>query len=511
MGKALETEVVQEKALVKHYGEALEVSREQLEKALPPGESIERLIQTCRNAVARNPDLQRCTMASLVQCAMDLAEWGLYTGGALAEAHIVPFNVKVKQPDGRDQYENRATVLPDWKGLLKLAMQHPDVQDVQAHPIYENDEFDYQLGGAPEVTHKPCWKGDPGPLIGAYMVAWLANGLRHIEVMSREQIDAIRRQSKSSDSPAWKHHYPEMSRKVVLKRGVKALPRARLLAQAVERDNEVYGLTDENLAGPRRIGDAEIVTPQLPETGTVNLDDLQPGEPEPKAESDGGYLDSQGLPVSKEELAASFRGDVEPPETEQPPSPAEPQAPGDQEDDEASKIINMREAQTVALCRALGALGCTGAALSPVRWLVRQGTVQNLNGLTAWLRDTPENEALAVERMGPNVYAELRRALGIEVPEPQAPAEAQAPASPEPPEEPEAPTGPPLLTVRLLSPGEQTQSKGWRTVAEVKDPQGSDRIVWEHLDSKELGCGCPKFKATQACAHVEAYKVKAPG
>ena len=241
----------EEKAIVKWteptrnletFGIVLEETRDKIEALLPEGVPLKRFIQTFRNVIGRDPTLLRCSPKDLMDVCMRLAELGLYAGGTLPEAHVVVFNVtdddghKVPMPQ----------VIVDYKGLAKLALQHPSVLAVDAQIVCEGDEFSYEQGTDPRIVHKPAWKGDrtEQQIVGAYAVAWL-NGGRHVcEVLNRQQLENIRSKSKAPNSPAYRAFPDEMYRKAAFRRLSKWLPKSPRLYAAIELMDEAEGLRD---------------------------------------------------------------------------------------------------------------------------------------------------------------------------------------------------------------------------------------------------------------------------
>jgi recombination protein RecT len=67
---------------------------------LPKHITPERLFKTLLVAANRNPDILKCTQASVLETINRAAELGLDLSGTLGEAYPVPFNNKVKTRDG---------------------------------------------------------------------------------------------------------------------------------------------------------------------------------------------------------------------------------------------------------------------------------------------------------------------------------------------------------------------------------------------------------------------------
>lgn len=214
--------------------------QEQLKQALPPSVSVERFTRTAKLAVQLNPDLidvqdKQSIFTSLVRCAFD----GLIPDGRQAAL------VKVKE-----RGKERVSYWPMIGGLRFIAANHG--YSLEAHCVYANDAFDWELGFEPRVTHRPpSLAEDRGELIGAYAVATrLADGRKFVDVMSRGEIEAIRAKSPSArfDWSPWNTSTSEMYRKTPARRLFKQLPLGDLderETRVIASDAEVDEATSE--------------------------------------------------------------------------------------------------------------------------------------------------------------------------------------------------------------------------------------------------------------------------
>ena len=115
------------------------------------------------------------------------------------------------------------------------------MQSIQAQCVYENDEFEYELGLNSKLIHKPSL-GDRGELILVYAMFKLENNGYAFEVMSKADIDAhAQKYSKgftSSYSP-WKTNYEEMAKKTVIKKVLKYAPLKTDFLRAITSDETI--------------------------------------------------------------------------------------------------------------------------------------------------------------------------------------------------------------------------------------------------------------------------------
>lgn len=226
----------------------------QLREALPPSVSLERFTRTAKLAVQLNADLldvpdKKSLFTSLVRCAFD----GLIPDGR--QAALVKVKVKGKE---------QVSYWPMVGGMRYIAANHG--YSLEAHCVYANDEFDWELGYEPRVTHKPPpLSSDRGDLIGAYAVATrLADGRKFIDVMSRGEIEEIRGKSPSArfDWSPWNTSTSEMYRKTPAKRLFKQLP----LGDLEEHEHRVV------------VSDAEVEETTAAVPALANLPDVDPYE-----------------------------------------------------------------------------------------------------------------------------------------------------------------------------------------------------------------------------------------
>ncbi|KKL96908.1 hypothetical protein LCGC14_1839810, partial [marine sediment metagenome] len=259
--------------------------REQTPKfqaALPdhiPPAKFERALMT---AINNNNDLMTADRRSLFNSCVMAAQDGLLPDGR--EAALVIFNTKVKVQGKPDQWIKKVQYMPMVAGLRKRMRNSGDVASAEAHVVYQNDHFDYELGDTPHIAHKPEI-GDRGEAVAAYAIIKLTNGEVLRVVMSLDDIETVRAVSKAAKNGPWVTWWGEMARKTVLRRCAKAAPmqsdRDELLLkrdEALERDE------------PRDITPAPARPARVDYTwaGTIILDEGEVDE----FTDEGSYLDA---------------------------------------------------------------------------------------------------------------------------------------------------------------------------------------------------------------------------
>lgn len=227
--------------------------QQMLTTLLPEGMKVEKFQAIVVTAVADNMDLLEVDRGSLIKACLQAAELGLVLNKSMAEADILKvWNNKIKK------YE--AQFRPRYKGLMKLALQTGEVLKIESRIVYENDEFEIIEGTSAGIIHKRKLSGRGG-MIGAYCVWTLRNGESQFEVMSKEEILAIRDRSSSKTKEGkvvgpWVTDEAEMWRKTVVRRATKYMPMSPEIARAVHADNVAEGVIEADEFD----GEAEDIT-----------------------------------------------------------------------------------------------------------------------------------------------------------------------------------------------------------------------------------------------------------
>lgn len=204
---------------------ALEKMKPQLELALPRHVSTDRLLRVAITTIQQNPKLLECDRMSLFSAVMTAAQLGLEPDGVLGQAYLVPF-------------KGKAVLIPGYKGLLALARNSGEVESIAAHCVCANDRFEYAFGLEPRLEHVPA-HSDRGDVTHVYAVARFKTGGTHFEVLSRAEVEAIRRRSPGATGDAWTNHWDEMARKTAIRRLAKYLPLSVQKAAAIDEQIEL--------------------------------------------------------------------------------------------------------------------------------------------------------------------------------------------------------------------------------------------------------------------------------
>lgn len=229
----------------------------QFAMALPRvGITAERMARFAMTALNRSPALLKCDPQTFLACIVQSAQLGLDPSGITGEAYLVPYGPKL-------------TFIIGYRGLLKLARRSGKLVEAAAHLVYAKDAFDYEYGINSKLSHKPA-AGDRGPILYGYAYAKFKDGGSAFEVMTKDEIDAVRAKSPAGRSGPWVEHYEAMARKTVFRRLAKWLPLEPEDYRAVElAAQEEAGIPQDlsDLTTPQETKDADAtVTNSAPPT-----------------------------------------------------------------------------------------------------------------------------------------------------------------------------------------------------------------------------------------------------
>jgi len=205
---------------IRHY---LERMAPEIQRALPKHLDADRLARIAMTTIRQTPKLLDCNVQSLLAAVMQSAQLGLEPN-ILGQAYIIP-------------YGKEAQFIIGYRGMIDLARRSGHIESIYAHPVYDQDEFDYEYGLEPKLRHKPAM-GDRGEFIGAYGVAKFKDGGYHFEFMPKSEIDKRRGRSKAKNSGPWVTDYEEMACKTVIRHMFKYLPISIEIMKQVEYTDE---------------------------------------------------------------------------------------------------------------------------------------------------------------------------------------------------------------------------------------------------------------------------------
>lgn len=217
--------------------------KSQLAAALPRGVTTERMVRVVLTAINRQPKLLQCTVPSLWQSVLDCASLGLMPD-ALGRAYLVP-------------YKDKCTLIIGYKGLIDLAYRSERIAMIQVGAVHKGDHWVYERGMTPKLEHRPADQDTTdASLTHVYSVVHLKDcPLPSIEVMTKREVDAIRKRSMSGNNGPWVTDYQEMAKKTVFRRHAKMLPMSAELERALNNDGDASVDVSSALTTGRNPGD----------------------------------------------------------------------------------------------------------------------------------------------------------------------------------------------------------------------------------------------------------------
>ena len=225
----------------------------EIKKALPQVITPERFTRMALSALNTTPKLAECSQMSFLGALMNAAQLGLEPNTPLGQAYLIPYRNKGK-------LECQFQI--GYKGLIDMVYRNENIQTVQAQCVYENDDFQYELGLDPKLVHKPALKSK--------------NGGFGFEVMSKEDVDDHARrfsQSFGSSYSPWKTNYEEMAKKTVIKKCLKYAP--------LKTDFVMQMNNDESIKSEINVDMSEVVNEQEdPNIIDQEYKEVENGQPE---------------------------------------------------------------------------------------------------------------------------------------------------------------------------------------------------------------------------------------
>ena len=190
----------------------------QFAAALPKHLSAERFGRIAITALSRTPKLRECTQESLFKCLLDLSAMGLEPDGR--NAHLIP-------------YGKECTLVLDYKGLVALVRRSGDVSKIHADVVCENDTFEHSMGEV--ITHTYDLRKPRGEAYAAYAQVTMKDGSIQAEIMTKDEIEKIRKASKAAQGTPWTQHWNEMAKKTAFRRLTKWLTLSPEIADTISK------------------------------------------------------------------------------------------------------------------------------------------------------------------------------------------------------------------------------------------------------------------------------------
>lgn len=223
----------------------LESMKASISMALPKHLTADRMLSMATTVISSNPKLAECTAQSLIGAVMQASILGFKPTPILGECYFVPFNNKKTLPNGREVWQKEVQMQIGYKGYISLARRSGEIKTLYAYPVYENDEFTYELGLEPKLEHKPA-DGDRGKFTHVYAVAHYKDDGYNFMVLTKGEVEKLRLRNKSQKakpSGAWATDYETMACAKAIKQLAKYMPLSDEMNKAVISDEAI--ITDK--------------------------------------------------------------------------------------------------------------------------------------------------------------------------------------------------------------------------------------------------------------------------
>ncbi len=237
----------------------------QMQEALPKHMDVDRLMRLTMTTIRTTPELRQADVGSLLGGVMQAAQLGLEPG-LLGQCYLLPFKNNKKKI-------TEVQFIIGYKGMIDLARRSGHIESIYAHAVYENDEFEYELGLNPTLKHVPTMSQDKGAYLGSYAVAHFKDGGYQMEFMPKAEIEKRKSASRGANSQysPWNNYYEEMANKTVIRHMWKYLPISVEVQQQVAHDEG----TARNI---KDITPNDDIFLEAPENDVINVEETDGGQ-----------------------------------------------------------------------------------------------------------------------------------------------------------------------------------------------------------------------------------------
>lgn len=220
--------------------EMLKTAWPRIQKVMPKHMSSERMYQIALSAINTTPKLAECSPATILSCVMKCSALGLEPSAVdgLGRAYILPY---------RSKQGMQAQLILGYRGMIALARRSGEIKDISARAVYKGDEFEYSFGLDEKLNHRPAAReheqGEKPTHV--YMVAHFKDGGHYMDVMTAQEVEAVRKRSKAANNGPWVTDYEAMAKKTVIRRAFPYLPVSVEAMNAAASDDTDGGFVDQ--------------------------------------------------------------------------------------------------------------------------------------------------------------------------------------------------------------------------------------------------------------------------
>jgi recombination protein RecT len=204
-----------------------------LQGALTHGLDMNRFVKSAWIQVTTNEDIKELAVknpSSVFKAMLQCAQMGLYPDGQNGDAYLVKFG-------------NQCVAIRGYRGLMRLfSDNNPDAASMPVvfDKICENDEWDYERGASPMLTHKPS-KTDRGKTTHYYAAARFRDGSVWPKVMTVEEVEGFSKYAKTDKFWNSPHQNTKewMRIKTVVRQLFKEVPLPNVSREQLEQEDAV--------------------------------------------------------------------------------------------------------------------------------------------------------------------------------------------------------------------------------------------------------------------------------
>lgn len=209
---------------------------EQISALVPQHMTSARLFQMSVNAINHTPELLEASPETLLSCVMKCAALGLEPSAVdgLGNCYILPY---------RNHGRMEAQFILGYTGMLRLIRNSGQIESIEARVVREGDVFEFEYGLDEKLRHVPSLSSN-GEITHVYCLAKFKDGGHYMEVMTKDEVDAVKKRSRASKNGPWVTDYEAMARKTVIRRSFKYLPVSVAAQEAVAADEMTPDYSD---------------------------------------------------------------------------------------------------------------------------------------------------------------------------------------------------------------------------------------------------------------------------
>jgi recombination protein RecT len=218
-------------------------NRDKIVEACIQGVHPERLIRTAimflnskdvrQTSKNTGKSVLECSNISILKAIINCARLGI--DPSFGRAYLVPYN-------------NEAELQIGYLGLIDLAKRSGEIKSITAQLVYEGDDFEVEFGTNPRFSHRPKFQGSECDFKQVYAIAMFDDGRFEYTVLSKDDVENVRKNYVKGDNPAWRKSYGEMAKKCAIRRLCKTLPLTIEARDAIEQDDSRNSILDVDVA-----------------------------------------------------------------------------------------------------------------------------------------------------------------------------------------------------------------------------------------------------------------------